>query len=229
MSLKHDPSAIRYASTQEAYGQIWTLDKVEPDGAQVWKNGKGQTAMVQAEPVSKLPLSPVWVLTDPSTANVPVVRHPIKDDRATLKSAVTYDRCLTADEIIKVYNEGPDAIPGGHKINDLTDPTNEETIAEIDRLIASGRAGKYAKTLEDCKQAMQSGRVSSTEENASNMPVSKDDTIEISLDLVKRAMYLSPVDLAIRARDAKRKPGEQRISADGQKRWTWNGSWWDKS
>ncbi len=31
MSLIHDPSAIRFASTQEAYGQLWTLDKVESE------------------------------------------------------------------------------------------------------------------------------------------------------------------------------------------------------
>jgi hypothetical protein len=197
MSLKHDPSAIRYASTQEAYGQLWTLDKVEPDGAQVWKNGKGHTAMVQAEPVAKLPASPVWVLVDPSTSNGPVVRHPIKDDRRA-------------------------------QVNDLTDPTNEQTIAEIDRLIASGIDAKYAKTLEDCKQAMQSGRVSSTEENVSNGPKSE-QAIEIDIQQIHKAMYLSPVDLAIQARDAKRKPGECRVSADGKNRYTWNGTRWDKS
>ncbi len=223
MSLKHDLSAIRYASTQEAYGQLWTLDKVEPDGAQVWKNGKGQTAMVQAEPMadkinhyldakfakvmedivagdpfraSKLPESPVWVLADPSTAHVPVVRHPIKDDRRA-------------------------------QLSDLTDPTNEQTIAEIDHLIASGIDAKYARTLEGCKQAMQSGRVSSTEENVSNGPKSE-QAIEIDPQQVYKAMYLSPVDLAIRARDAKRKPGEQRVSADGKNRYTWTGTRWDK-
>lgn len=47
MSLIHDPSAIRYASTQEAYGSTWTLNKIEGDGAQVWKNSQGQEAIVQ--------------------------------------------------------------------------------------------------------------------------------------------------------------------------------------
>jgi hypothetical protein len=131
MSLIHDPSAIRYASAQQAYGTTWTLDRIESDGAQVWKNSKGQTAMVQAESVANLPPSPVWVLADPSKATVPVVRHPIKDDRRA-------------------------------QVNDLTDPTNEQTIAEIDRLIASGLAGKYAKTLEDCKQELPSDLKPST-------------------------------------------------------------------
>lgn len=47
MSLTYDPSAIRYASTQEAYGCTWTLNKIEDDGAQVWKNSQGQEAIVQ--------------------------------------------------------------------------------------------------------------------------------------------------------------------------------------
>lgn len=67
MSLKHDPSAIRYASIQEAYGTTWTLDKVEDDGAQVWKNTKGQTAMVQkaVEQIrQQLPPRPVWAPID---------------------------------------------------------------------------------------------------------------------------------------------------------------------
>lgn len=46
MSLTYDPHAIRYASTQEAYGCTWTLNKIEPDGAQVWKNAKGHEALV---------------------------------------------------------------------------------------------------------------------------------------------------------------------------------------
>lgn len=46
MSLIHDPSAIRYASTQQAYGQTWTLSKTEEDGTQVWKNGQEQEAFV---------------------------------------------------------------------------------------------------------------------------------------------------------------------------------------
>jgi hypothetical protein len=47
MSLIYDPSAIRYSSTQTAYGCTWTLQKTEDDGAQVWKNAKGQEAIVQ--------------------------------------------------------------------------------------------------------------------------------------------------------------------------------------
>jgi hypothetical protein len=46
MSLTYDPNAIRYASTQEAYGCTWTLNKIESDGAQVWKNAKGHEALV---------------------------------------------------------------------------------------------------------------------------------------------------------------------------------------
>ena len=46
MPLTYDPSAIRYASTQEAYGYTWTLDKIESDSAQVWKNAKGHEAIV---------------------------------------------------------------------------------------------------------------------------------------------------------------------------------------
>lgn len=46
MGLTYDSSAIRYATTQKAYGCTWTLNKIENDGAQVWRNAKGQEAIV---------------------------------------------------------------------------------------------------------------------------------------------------------------------------------------
>ncbi len=165
MSLIHDPSAIRYASTQEAYGQLWTLDKVEPDGAQVWKNAKGQTAMVQAEPEGGGQWYIQGQVYQDVVIDLPVSIPPLdwvfdgKDDTIDIpldlvKRAIY---CSPVDLAIRARQANR------AQINDLTDPTNEQTTA-------SGRAGKYAKTLEDCKQAMQSGRVSSTEENSSNSP-----------------------------------------------------------
>lgn len=46
MPLVYDPSALRYESTQQAYGQTWTLQRIEDDGAQLWRNGQGQEALV---------------------------------------------------------------------------------------------------------------------------------------------------------------------------------------
>ncbi len=211
MSLIHDPSAIRYASTQEAYGTTWTLDRIESDGAQLWKNAKGETAMVQQLPEEGMSLYIQGQVYQDVSIQLPV-SVPSLDITFDSASDFTVQGTITA-----YFPHIPD-----------WEPTNEQTISEIDRLTASGRAGKYAKTLEGCKQAMQSGRVSSTEENVSNGPKSE-QAIEIDLRQVHRAMYLSPVDLAIQAREAKRKPGETRVSADAQKRWTWNGTRWDKS
>lgn len=115
MPLIHDPSAIRYASTQEAYGTTWTLSKTEDDGAQVWRDKNGKEAIVQKaveqvrsshrqyqygtgdadygiDRINKRivdnfpPLgTPVWTLVDFNNATVPVLRVPISDQRTEIK------------------------------------------------------------------------------------------------------------------------------------------------
>jgi len=75
MSLTYDPSAIRYATTQEAYGCTWTLNKVESDGAQIWKNAKGQEALV---PKCAIPVpnpEPTLEIKFDSTENLTVNRE----------------------------------------------------------------------------------------------------------------------------------------------------------
>jgi hypothetical protein len=46
MSLQHDPSAVRYSTTQDAYGTTWTYLSTDESGSQTWKNTAGQTALV---------------------------------------------------------------------------------------------------------------------------------------------------------------------------------------
>jgi hypothetical protein len=100
MSLKHDPSAIRYASTQEAYGTTWTLDSIDSDGAQTWKNAKGHTALVQkaVEQVA----APVWKLMDvssspPLTALTLSVVEP--NGFVTIHDSIVYNKVMTEEEI----------------------------------------------------------------------------------------------------------------------------------
>ncbi len=166
MSLIHDPSAIRYASTQEAYGFTWTLDKIEPDGAQVWKNSKGHEAIVQkaaatvsrgkpvleikfdgTENLTVLPTAPVWKLMDIGQTEHQLdnmVRKPISDDR--LKKTVTVtnvipDSCYLADY-------------------------SELDVQIGQRLMEKGFFVDWHKAEKACT----SGRVSSTEPNQSNPP-----------------------------------------------------------
>jgi hypothetical protein len=149
MSLKHDPSAIRYASTQEAYGTTWTLDSTEDDGTQVWKNAKGQTALVQkaVEQVrQQLPASPVWKLMDIGQTKEQLgnmTRKPISADR--LKKAIT------------ITNVIPESYVADYSKLD----------AEIgQRLMEKGFFVDWHKAEKACA----SGRVSSTEPNQSNQP-----------------------------------------------------------
>src|SRR5688572_33402931 len=108
MSLKHDPSAIRYASTQEAYGTTWTLESIDSDGAQTWKNPKGHTALVQkaVEQVrQQLPASPVWKLMDIGQTKEQLdnmVRNPIPDDRA--KKSIKFSASIRNDLVDAVIN-----------------------------------------------------------------------------------------------------------------------------
>jgi hypothetical protein len=46
MSLQHDPSAVRYSTTQDAYGTTWTYLSTDENGSQTWKNSAGQSAVV---------------------------------------------------------------------------------------------------------------------------------------------------------------------------------------
>lgn len=122
MSLIHDPSAIRYASTQEAYGTTWTLDRIEGDGAQIWKNSKGETAMVQRLPDHDT--SGIWVFDGKDdTITFDCVGDFVVQGTITSYFPVvdgrSFDRCLTNEEVIQLYNEGPDSVSGGQVI-DLT-------------------------------------------------------------------------------------------------------------
>lgn len=167
MTLKHDPSAIRYASTQEAYGTTWTLESIDSDGAQTWKNAKGHTALVQkaveqvrqpqtsssagniysldriAKSYSLMPRpDPVWKPIDGQDLEM-VERKPISDDR--LKKTVN------------VTNVIPESYVADYSKLD----------AEIgQRLMEKGFFVDWHKAEKACA----SGRVSSTEPNESNKP-----------------------------------------------------------
>ena len=86
MSLKWYPNA-RIDETQEAYGKTWRVDKVENDGAIVFRCGK-ETAMAPRTD-SPAAVKAVWKPIDfgqfaSQAANIE--RHPIKDDRLRIYS-----------------------------------------------------------------------------------------------------------------------------------------------
>jgi Lhr-like helicase len=78
MSLKWYPNA-RIDETQEAYGKTWRVDKIENDGAIVFRCGKDTAMAPRTDSPDQVAWKPLVGKVNDILASVE--RHPIKDDR----------------------------------------------------------------------------------------------------------------------------------------------------
>jgi hypothetical protein len=106
MTLKHDPSAIRYVSTQEAYGTTWTLDSIASDGAQTWKNAKGHTALVHKAAAEVRKESAVWVFDGADDKVDFALSHDQKTEPFSISYTLPVKESLTAAPVWKLIDIG---------------------------------------------------------------------------------------------------------------------------
>lgn len=197
MPLVYDPSALRYESTQQAYGQTWTLQRIEDDGAQLWRNGQGQEALV---PRMEVEVRGEWVFDGKEdTVQFPFVHDgPV----SVAPSGHTWTETLkintTGDCTVEIDNKSTIEITGFSYQQPIK---MHETV--VDKRFASNTAkiGEIRMSLNGKRsyqwnghnwQGPVSGRTNSTEPNQSNGP----------------------------------KAGDQRVSANGKWLLTFNGKTW---
>lgn len=191
MSLTYDPTAIRYASTQEAYGQTWILNKVEDDGAQVWRNSKGQEAIVpkmctKFEPALKINFTPEEKLAILKAEGFSVCGNltsffPMNEEFRKQMTEGTWENLEPND--YGHFQSDPPYVP---KPKLFTTIANSDSSGKIvggcsyDRVLTREEMAKVRKegysAVPGGKPLVEhadSGRVSSTKPNESNKPKSR--------------------------------------------------------
>lgn len=171
MGLSYDPTAIRYASTQEAYGYTWTLSKIEDDGSQTWKNAKGHLAVVQKVAETVRRPEPVLELKFDGTEDLQVPSEFKVDPPYSLETIAKRYSEIDAEVTKKLFDKGFFT-----NFATCNEPGHISDVCVYDRSLSNEEIAKVHNEGYDAVPGgkrlfseADSGRVSSTQFNESNV------------------------------------------------------------